>query len=54
MSNITIDRLKDIALDIQLDAVNDLGLDDERFMGICEGLDRAIKHLEEIENNAKL
>ena len=45
---ITIDRLKDISLDIQLKAANDLGLDDERFKGICEGLDRAIKHLEEV------
>ena len=44
---ITIDRLKDISLDIQLKAANDLGLDDERFLGICEGLERAIKYLEE-------
>jgi len=48
---ITIDRLKDISLGIQLDAANDLGLDDERFKGICEGLDRAINHLEEIQEN---
>jgi|GEM_PF-3760511 hypothetical protein len=48
---ITIDRLKGIALDIKLDAANDLGLDNERFHGICEGLDRAINHLEEIQEN---
>ena len=45
---ITIDRLKGIALDIKLDAANDLGLDNERFHGIVEGLDRAINHLEEV------
>ena len=48
---ITIDRLKEIALDIKLDAANDLGLDNERFHGIVEGLDRAINHLEEIQEN---
>ena len=47
-SEITIDRLKGIALDIKLDAANDLGLDNERFHGIVEGLDRAINHLEEV------
>tara|TARA_R110002050_G_scaffold248178_1_gene385970 strand:- start:28 stop:279 length:252 start_codon:yes stop_codon:yes gene_type:complete len=48
---ITIDKLKGIALDIKLDAANDLGLDNERFHGICEGLDRVINHLEEIQDN---
>jgi len=48
---ITIDRLKEIALDIKLDVVKDLDISDERFNGICEGLDRAINHLEEIQEN---
>lgn len=48
---ITIDRLKGIALDIKLDVVKDLDISDERFNGICEGLDRAINHLEEIQEN---
>lgn len=45
---ITIDRLKGIALDIQLDAALNLGIENERFHGIVEGLDRAINHLEEV------
>jgi len=45
---ITIDRLKGIAYDIKLDAAHDLGLDNEHFHGIVEGLDRAINHLEEV------
>ena len=49
--DITIDRLKGIALDIKLDAANDLGLNNEHFHGIVEGLDRAIKHLEEVADD---
>ena len=48
---ITIDRLKGIALHIKIEAANDLGLKDERFKGIVEGLDRAIKHFEEVAKN---
>jgi len=48
---ITIDKLKSIASDIQLDAANDLDISNERFNGICDGLDRAINHLEEIQEN---
>ena len=48
---ITIDRLKSISADIQHDAANDLDISNERFNGICDGLDRAIKHLEEIQEN---
>ena len=48
---ITIDRLKAIALHIKIEAANDLGLKDERFKGIVEGLDRAIKHFEEVAKN---
>ena len=46
---ITIDRLKNISADIQSDAANDLDISNERFNGICDGLDRAINHLEEIQ-----
>ena len=49
MSNeITIDRLKEIALNIKLDVVKDLDISDERFNGICEGLDRVINNLKEV------
>ena len=46
---ITIDRLKNISADIQSDAANDLDISNERFNGICDGLNRAINHLEEIQ-----
>ena len=36
---ITIDRLKGIALDIKLDVVKDLDISDERFNGICEEME---------------
>ena len=45
---ITIDKLKGIALHIKIEAANDLGLKDERFKGIVEGLDKAINHLERV------
>jgi hypothetical protein len=51
MMEITIDKLKGIALHIKIEAANDLGLKDERFKGIVEGLDKAINHLERVAKN---
>ena len=44
-NEIAINRVKEIALKIKLDVVRDLDISDERFNGICEGLDRVINTL---------
>ena len=44
-NEITINRLKEIAMKIKLDIVRDLDISDERFNGICEGMDRMINNL---------
>jgi len=49
-NEIAINRVKEIALKIKLDVVRDLDISDERFNGICEGLDRVINNLKGKEN----
>jgi hypothetical protein len=49
---ITLDRIKNIAHDIKEDKewINDSHTKSE-YVGVCDGLDRLIRHLEETNND---